>query len=69
MSTQAPIAPPARRTTGLRAKKRRLPFSGWHFVLVPTAILFAIPLVQMSLASLSPAAELLKFPHRSCHPA
>ncbi|GAA2076444.1 carbohydrate ABC transporter permease [Pseudolysinimonas kribbensis] len=45
-----------------RRRKRRLPFSGWHFLLLPLAILFAIPLLQMFLASLSPAAELLRFP-------
>lgn len=37
-------------------------FSLWHLFLLPTAILFAIPLVQMFLASFSPQAELLKFP-------
>jgi multiple sugar transport system permease protein len=63
MSTQTPIVlAPALGTSVVRAKKRRLPFSGWHFVLVPLAILFAIPLLQMFLASLSPAAELQRFP-------
>lgn len=40
--------------------KRR--FSGWHFVLAPIALLFMIPFAQMLLASVSPAAELVKFP-------
>lgn len=43
-----------------RHKHRR--WSLWHLFLLPTALLFAIPLVQMFLASLSPQAELLKFP-------
>ncbi len=42
------------------AKRRRM--SLWHLFLFPTALLFAIPLVQMFLASLSPQAELLRFP-------
>lgn len=63
MSTQTPIVlAPAAPTSVVRSKKRRLPFSGWHFVLVPLAILFAIPLLQMFLASVSPAAELQRFP-------
>lgn len=62
MSTQTPTVPPAHRKGAVRAKRRRLPFSGWHFVLVPMAMLFAIPLVKMFMASLSPAAELLQFP-------
>ncbi|MBN9150973.1 MAG: carbohydrate ABC transporter permease [Micrococcales bacterium] len=41
-------------------KHRRM--SLWHLFLFPTALLFAIPLVQMFLASLSPQAELLRFP-------
>ena len=41
-------------------KHRR--FSLWHLFLLPTALLFAIPLLQMFLASVSPTAELLRFP-------
>jgi multiple sugar transport system permease protein len=44
------------------AKRRVLPFSGWHFFLLPVAILFMIPFVQMFLASVAPAAELVTFP-------
>jgi multiple sugar transport system permease protein len=43
-------------------RRRRLPFSGWHFFLLPTALLFMVPFVQMLLASLSPAKELVRFP-------
>ncbi|MEO8094251.1 MAG: carbohydrate ABC transporter permease [Pseudolysinimonas sp.] len=46
----------------LTGTRRRLPFSPWHFFLVPVAILFMIPFVQMFLASLSPAKELVTFP-------
>jgi len=42
-----------------RRKKR---ISGWHFVLAPIAIVFAIPFVQMFLAALSPEAELVQYP-------
>jgi multiple sugar transport system permease protein len=42
-------------------RRRRRP-SGWHLFLVPVAILFLIPFVQMFLAALSPANELVQFP-------
>jgi multiple sugar transport system permease protein len=48
-------AVPARRT-----KPKR--FSLWHLFLLPTALIFAVPLLQMFLASVSPQAELLQFP-------
>jgi multiple sugar transport system permease protein len=41
-------------------RRRRL--SGWHFVLLPIAILFLVPFLQMALASFSPAKELVAFP-------
>lgn len=43
-----------------RHTRRRM--SLWHLFLFPTAIIFVIPLAQMFLASLSPQAELLRFP-------
>jgi multiple sugar transport system permease protein len=43
-------------------KRRRTRVSGWHFVLAPIALLFLTPFVQMLLASLSPAEELVRFP-------
>ena len=50
--------------TGTRPVRRRRArrFSLWHLFLLPTALIFALPLLQMFLASLSPQAELLKFP-------
>lgn len=44
------------------ARRRRRRISGWHFALAPIALIFVIPFVQMILAALSPAAELVKFP-------
>lgn len=49
--------------TGTR-RPRSLPFSKWHFLLAPVAVLFAIPFVQMFLTSVSPAAEINRFPPR-----
>jgi len=42
--------------------RRRRRLSGWHFVLAPIALLFLVPFVQMLLASLSPAEELIRYP-------
>jgi multiple sugar transport system permease protein len=42
--------------------RRRRRFSGWHFVLAPIALLFLVPFVQMLLASLSPAEDLIRYP-------
>lgn len=42
--------------------RRTLPFSPWHFFLLPVALLFMIPFVQMFLASVAPAKELVTFP-------
>ena len=52
-------------TTARRPERRRrglLPFSGWHLLLAPTAVVFAIPFVQMFLASVTPAADLNRIP-------
>ena len=45
-----------------RRQRRMLPISGWHFALLPIALLFLIPFLQMALASFSPAKELVSFP-------
>jgi multiple sugar transport system permease protein len=39
-----------------------LPFSPWHLFLMPLALLFATPLVQMILTSLKTDADIRKFP-------
>ncbi len=49
-------------STPVPTKRRRKRISGWHFVLAPIALLFMTPFVQMLLASLSPAEELVRFP-------
>ena len=54
LTAQAEPTKPTRR-------RRRRP-SGWHLFLVPVAILFLLPFVQMFLAALSPAKELVQFP-------
>ena len=51
--------PKVKRPSG---KRGILPFSGWHFFLAPVALLFLLPFVQMFMASVSPAAELVTFP-------
>lgn len=47
-----------------RHPRRAPPFSGWHFFLFPVAVLFAIPFVQMFLTSVTPAADINRFPPR-----
>jgi multiple sugar transport system permease protein len=44
-----------------RRRKRPRP-SGWHWFLAPVALLFLLPFLQMFLASVSPAKELVQFP-------
>ena len=39
-----------------------LPFSGWHLFLMPLALVFATPLVQMILTSLKTDADIRNFP-------
>ncbi len=36
--------------------------SAWHLFLAPTAFVFLVPFIQMFLASLSPASDLVKYP-------
>lgn len=47
----------------LASRPRRIHrFSLWHLLLFPTSLVFAVPLIQMFLAALSPKSELLKYP-------
>jgi len=48
-------APPA-------PKRGRLPFSPWHLVLAPAALLFALPLIWMVLSSFMSNAQINQFP-------
>ncbi|MCB0910489.1 MAG: carbohydrate ABC transporter permease [Propionibacteriaceae bacterium] len=43
-------------------RRRRRRINPWHFVLAPIALVFLTPFLQMVLASLSPAEELIRFP-------
>jgi multiple sugar transport system permease protein len=54
--TEAPAPPtPAKR-------RLRLPFSGWHLLLMPLSLLFVIPLVQMVLTSFMSDGDINRFP-------
>jgi multiple sugar transport system permease protein len=45
-------------------RRRILPFSPWHLLLMPVALIFVLPLVHMVLASFMTKAELNRFPPR-----
>jgi multiple sugar transport system permease protein len=47
-----------------RPRRRRLPFSPWHLLLMPLSLLFVLPLVQMVLTSFMTSAEINRFPPR-----
>jgi multiple sugar transport system permease protein len=44
--------------------RRRLPFSPWHLLLMPLALVFVLPLVQMVLTSFMKDTEINRFPPR-----
>ncbi|MGW7066263.1 carbohydrate ABC transporter permease [Streptomyces sp. NPDC054855] len=64
-TTTAPEAT-ARRAAEPAAPRRhrrfRLPFSGWHALLAPLALLFAVPLIWLLLSSVMSNAEINRFP-------
>ena len=66
MGTAPDLTPQVTRTP----KKRRpgplgwLPFSPWHLFLMPTALLFLLPLLQMVSASFMTDADINRFPPR-----
>jgi multiple sugar transport system permease protein len=43
-------------------RRRWLPFSGWHLVLMPTALLFVLPLFWMIMTSFMPDSDINTFP-------
>lgn len=53
MTTQLP---------GRRPTRRFLPFSGWHFVLLPVSVFFALPLAWLTLSSFMTNAQINRFP-------
>jgi len=42
--------------------RRRLPFSAWHLLLMPLALIFVLPLVQMVFTSFMTNGEINQFP-------
>jgi multiple sugar transport system permease protein len=58
----AVVDPPSRPSRPARRARRGLPFSGWHLLLLPVAVLFLVPFVEMFLTSLTPASEINRFP-------
>jgi multiple sugar transport system permease protein len=60
VTLSADNAIPLPRPRGSQRRKGRLPFSPLHLVLMPTAILFAIPLVYMLSSSVMSKEEIIK---------
>lgn len=49
---------------GAAGRRRRLPFSGWHLLLMPLSLVFVLPLVQMILTSFMSDGDINRFPPR-----
>lgn len=62
MSTAQHVSTTQRVSAGQR--RRVLPFSAWHLLLMPTALLFALPLAWMILSSFMPESDINHFPPR-----
>lgn len=62
MSTAQHVSTTQRVSGGQR--RRVLPFSAWHLLLMPTALLFALPLAWMILSSFMPESDINHFPPR-----
>jgi multiple sugar transport system permease protein len=60
----SPVAGPAPVRPRPRRRWRWLPFSPWHLLLMPVALVFVLPLVQMVLTSFMSDAEINRFPPR-----
>ncbi|MER5252643.1 carbohydrate ABC transporter permease [Streptomyces sp. NPDC002855] len=63
-TTTAPkaTARQASEPAALRRRRFRLPFSAWHLLLAPLALLFAVPLIWLLLSSVMSNAEINRFP-------
>ncbi|MET9267722.1 carbohydrate ABC transporter permease [Amycolatopsis sp. NPDC004079] len=63
MTTRAHVAPvSAARLPDVARQRWRLPFSPWHLLLAPLALVFAAPLVWLLLSSVMSNAEINRFP-------
>jgi multiple sugar transport system permease protein len=60
-AAQTAVAGMQVRTT-MAGPRRRLPFSAWHFVLIPATILLLFPFVWLIVTSIETPAEALRFP-------
>ncbi len=63
-STDATATPDATARPSTTRRRGLLPFSPWHLILAPTALIFALPLVQMVMTSLMSDKEINRFPPR-----
>ena len=63
-STSPQTSPPEPTTRPDPAPRRRLPFSAWHLLLAPIAVLFAFPFVQMIMVSFMPSRDINRLPPR-----
>jgi multiple sugar transport system permease protein len=51
-------------STSAPPRKRLLPFSPWHLLLMPLSLVFVLPLAQMVLTSFMTSADINRFPPR-----
>jgi multiple sugar transport system permease protein len=56
------VPAPAPRLGGQPARRRRLPFSPWHLVLIPATIVLIFPFVWLIVTSVETTSEALHFP-------
>ena len=65
-TTSPPTSPPEpeARPAPTPRRRRRLPFSAWHLLLAPIAVLFAFPFVQMIMVSFMPSRDINRLPPR-----
>ena len=62
MTTSTSTAESIPRVDEPESRRLRLPFSAWHFVLVPLTFLLIVPLLWMALTSLQTQGEANRFP-------
>jgi len=62
MTATATTQPRATQAGVSRKGRARLPFSLWHLLLAPLALIFAIPLIWLVLSSVMSNAEINRFP-------